>query len=230
MEKKENIFSVKRACYNVFTGEAEAEREAALPQKEKEDRMKERRKKSTTWLWVLIALAIGAGAGVFGYARCSAPGEPELTSAFVSGKLEAASELTTAKLTYTGLIKYSEGKIPFLTQNSFSMIYTAKVRAGIDISQAGIEIREEQVVITLPECEIQSIDIDEASIEFYDEHWALFNRTEKEDVIDTITAAREDVRENADLESLLENARGQTRLIVKGLLEDAIGERELVIR
>ena len=148
----------------------------------------------------------------------------------MSGKLEAVSELTTARLTYTGLIKYSEGKIPFLTQNSFSMIYTAKVRAGVDLAQAGIEIGEAQVVITLPECEVQSIDIDEQSIEFYDEHWALFNRTEKEDVIDTISAAKEDVRQNTDLESLLESAGQQTRQLIKGLLEDEIGERELVIQ
>ncbi len=192
--------------------------------------MKERKRKSRTWLWVIVALLIGIGMGVYGDIRYRTPKEPELTSAFVSGKLEAVSELTTARLTYTGLIKYSEGKIPFLTQNSFSMIYTAKVRAGVDLAQAGIEIGEAQVVITLPECEVQSIDIDEQSIEFYDEHWALFNRTEKEDVIDTISAAKEDVRQNADLESLLESAGQQTRQLIKGLLEDEIGERELVIQ
>lgn len=193
--------------------------------------MRERKRKSRTWLWVILALLIGIGMGVYGDIRYRAPKkEPELTSAFVSGKLEAVSELTTARLTYTGLIKYSEGKIPFLTQNSFSMIYTAKVRAGVDLARAGIEIEEAQVVITLPECEVQSIDIDEQSIEFYDEHWALFNRTEKEDVIDTIAAAKEDVRQNADLESLLESAGQQTRQLIKGLLEDEIGERELVIQ
>lgn len=193
--------------------------------------MREGKRKSRTWLWVILALLIGIGMGVYGDIRYRAPKkEPELTSAFVSGKLEAVSELTTARLTYTGLIKYSEGKIPFLTQNSFSMIYTAKVRAGVDLARAGIEIGEAQVVITLPECEVQSIDIDEQSIEFYDEHWALFNRTEKEDVIDTIAAAKEDVRQNADLESLLESADQQTRQLIKGLLEDEIGERELVIQ
>ena len=192
--------------------------------------MKERKRKRRIWPWVVLALMIGAGVGFYGHARYSAPKEPELTSAFVSGKLEAVSELTTARLTYTGLIKYSEGKIPFLTRNSFSMIYTAKVRAGIDLGRAGIEIGEEQVVITLPECEVQSIDIDEDSIEFYDEHWALFNRTEKDDVIDTISAAREDVQEKADLESLLKSADLQTRQLVTELLEDEIGELELVIR
>ena len=157
---------------------------------------------------LLMVLLLGMGAGIYGYARYTAPKEPELTSAFVSGKLEAVSELTTARLTYTGLIKYSEGKIPFLTKNSFSMIYTARVR----------------------ECEVQSIEIDEDSIEFYDEQWALFNRTEKEDVIDMVAAAKADVSEKADMDSLIQNARTQTERIVRGLLEDVIGERALVIR
>lgn len=191
---------------------------------------KERRGPGGTWLLVLLALLLGMGIGVFGYIRCSMPKEPELTSAFVSGKLEAVSELTAARLTYTGLIKYSEGRIPFLTQNSFSMIYTANVRAGIDLQKAEVEVREDAVVITLPECEVQSIEIDESSIEFYDERWALFNRTEKEDILDMVSAAKEDVSGKADIESLLDQARLQTEHIIRGLLEDAVGERELVIQ
>ncbi len=188
------------------------------------------RKFAKTCFLLLLALLLGMGAGICGYRRYTAPKEPELTSAFVSGKLEAVSELTNARLTYTGLIKYSEGKIPFVTKNSFSMIYTAKVRAGLDIRQAEIDIQEDQVVITLPECEVQSIEIDEDSIEFYDEQWALFNRTEKEDVIDMVAAAKADVSEKADMESLIQNARTQTERIVRGLLEDVIGERALVIQ
>lgn len=181
-------------------------------------------------LFIILLLVVGIGVGSYGYAYLNTPKEPELTSSFINGKLEAVSELTTAKLTYTGLIKYSEGSIPFLTQNSFSMIYTATVRAGIDLSKAVVEITEEEVVIMLPACEIQSVDIDEESIEFYDEKWALFNRSTKEDVIDMVSAAKEDVTKKADIESLLESASLQTKALVRGLLEDTIGERNLVIQ
>lgn len=192
--------------------------------------MKKQGRSGRSWFPMFLALLIGMGAGVFGYICYSTPKEPELSSAFVSGKLEAVSELTAARLTYTGLIKYSEGSIPFLTKNSFSMIYTAQIRAGLDLAEARIEIRESEVQITLPECEIQSVEIDEDSIEFYDEHWALFNRTEKEDVIDMVSAAKEDVKKNADLDSLLENSRLQAELLVRGILEGGIGDRELIIR
>lgn len=188
------------------------------------------RRAGRTWLLVLIALAVGIGVGIYGYHYVSTPKEPELTSSFINGRLEAVSELTTAKLTYTGLIKYSEGKIPFLTQNSFSMIYTASVRAGMDLSKASVEITEEEVAITLPVCEVQSVEVDERSIEFYDEHWALFNRLTKEEVIDMVSAAKEDVLAKADLENLLDSAKRQTEILIHSLLDDGIGERKLVIR
>lgn len=176
---------------------------------------------------ILVLLAAAAGIGIFVYIRFFSPKEPELTSSFVNGKLEAVSDLTVSELSYTGLIRYSEGKIPFLTQNSFSMMYTASVRAGIDLSKAQVTVTGDEVVITLPECEVQSIDVDPESITFYDERFALFNWTEKDDIIDTVSAARQDVSEKADLDSLLKQAAVQTKALIGGLLSDVIGDREL---
>lgn len=34
---------------------------------------------------------------------------------------------------YNGLIHYSDGSIPFLTQKAFNMTYRAEVRAGVDL-------------------------------------------------------------------------------------------------
>ena len=144
---------------------------------------------------IFVLLAAAAGIGIFVYIQFFSPKEPELTSSFVNGKLEAVSDLTVSELSYTGLIRYSEGKIPFLTQNSFSMMYTASVRAGIDLSKAQVTVTGDEVVITLPECQVQSIDVDPESITFYDERFALFNWTEKDDIIDTVSAARQDVSE-----------------------------------
>lgn len=179
-------------------------------------------------LFAIMILA--AGICLFIYDRYHQTSEPEVTSSFINGKLEAASDLTASRLVYTGLIKYSEGSIPFLTQNSFSMIYTASVRAGIDLSKAQVRLTDDKAVITLPECVVQSIEVDPDSIEFYDEHWALFNWTQKADVIDTISAAKADVSQKADMESLLQNARLQTEKIIEGLLEDAVGDRKLIIQ
>ena len=45
----------------------------------------------------------------------------------------------------------------------------------------------------------------------------MFNWTEKTDVIDTVTAAKEDVMQKVDTSSLLKNARHQTEVIIEEL-------------
>ncbi len=179
---------------------------------------------------LLAVLILAAGICMYAYTKYKSSQKPELTSSFINGKLEAASELVSSELFYTGLIKYSEGKIPLLTKNSFSMLYTATVRAGIDLSAVQASVSDDEVVIVLPQCSVQSVEIDKDSIEFYDERFALFNWTEKTDVIDAVSAAEEDVMQKADLDSLLEHAQLQAQAIVKGLLEDAVGDRRLDIR
>ena len=52
--------------------------------------------------------------------------KPDITNTYISSKLETVSNLTTAELTYNGLIHYEEGDIPILTKKSFSMVYRAE--------------------------------------------------------------------------------------------------------
>lgn len=179
-------------------------------------------------IYLLIVLVI-AGTAVFLTMHFTKESEPEITNLFISDKLEAASELTSAKLTYNGLIRYSEGSIPFITKKEFSMIYRAEVKAGIDLSKVESEITDAQVKITVPRIEILDISIDESSIQFYDERFALLNWEKKEDLLETIQEAKADVEAKGDMDGLKENAKNQIEILLVGLFEDCIGERELVI-
>lgn len=179
-------------------------------------------------IYLLIVLVI-AGTAVFLAMHFTKESEPEITNLFISDKLEAASELTSAKLTYNGLIRYSEGSIPFITKKEFSMIYRAEVKAGIDLSKVESEITDAQVKITVPRIEILDISIDESSIQFYDERFALLNWEKKEDLLETIQEAKADVEAKGDMDGLKENAKNQIEILLVGLFEDCIGERELVI-
>lgn len=179
-------------------------------------------------IYLLIVLVI-AGTVVFLAMHFTKESEPEITNLFISDKLEAASELTSAKLTYNGLIRYSEGSIPFITKKEFSMIYRAEVKAGIDLSKVESEITDAQVKITVPRIEILDISIDESSIQFYDERFALLNWEKKEDLLETIQEAKADVEAKGDMDGLKENAKNQIEILLVGLFEDCIGERELVI-
>jgi len=154
---------------------------------------------------------------------------PEITVAYISEKINSVSDLITAELEYSGLVIYTEGEIPFLTQKGFSMRYMADIYAGIDISEMQIAITEEEVTVTVPSAEIQSINVRSDSIEFYDEKYALFNWTEKEDVVDAIAIAEEDAAIHADRKKLLEKADHQIYIVLNNILTEAIGKRRLII-
>ncbi|MBQ8598152.1 MAG: DUF4230 domain-containing protein [Lachnospiraceae bacterium] len=156
--------------------------------------------------------------------------EPVITMEYVDKKLENISELSTAEMTYNGLYTIVEGNIPFITQKGFSMTYEAQVKAGIDASAIEVEVTDEEVIVTLPQAEIQMSYVNPDSIQFYDEKMALFNWTEKTDVTEAISSAEADVAEKADLDGLLERASKQAEYIVKGLLEDAVGDLKVVVK
>lgn len=155
--------------------------------------------------------------------------QPKITNTFISNKLEAVSELTATKMTYNGLIRYSDGKIPLLTKKAFTMTYRARVRAGIDLSKVETKITNSKVEITVPEIEILDISIDTDSIQFYDEKSALFNGESKDDALEAIDTAKKDVMENGDVEELKATAKEQTEVLLEGLFKDSIGDRTLEI-
>lgn len=155
--------------------------------------------------------------------------EPEITNTFINNKLEAAGELTSARMIYNGLIRYSDGKIPFITKKAFTMTYRAQIKAGIDLAGVKSEVTDSRVTIRIPEIEIQDILIDEDSIQYYDEKFALLNAEKKEDALMALEKAKEDVRENGDIDELKKAAGKQTETLLKSLFQDSIGERKLII-
>lgn len=177
----------------------------------------------------LATVAVAALAVVFVTVSMKKDTEPEITSTFIHNKLEEASELTSAKMIYNGLVRYSDGEIPFLTKKAFTMIYRAQVRAGIDLKKVETAVTDQKVAIVVPEIEILDVHVDPDSIQYYDEKFALFNSEKREDAVEAIRKAEEDVRENAGTEELKDAAGEQIRVLLKGLFGDSIGERELSI-
>ena len=155
--------------------------------------------------------------------------EPDIDIAFVNAKLENISELATEELVYTGILMYSDGTIPFITQTGFSMLYTADVKAGVDLSQMDIDVTDTQVLISIPHAKILSINVDPDSIHFYDEMHALFNWSQKYDVTEALTAAESDVKDKVVSYDLITKAEEQAEIAITDILEGTIGERELVI-
>ncbi len=155
--------------------------------------------------------------------------EEEISSSFIESRLSECSDLTTCRLEYVDLVKYSSGTIPLMTKKSFTMIYQANIRAGVDLSLAKVHVSPKKVTVKLPETVIQFIDIDTDSLRFYDEHFALFNWTEKEDIATAMRLAKEDVEKNADLDRLVNQARSQAETVVRQFVGQIVKDKEVVI-
>ena len=190
----------------------------------------------TVLIVVLIALVavLGIIAAIIGAFYLSVKKtlnkEPQVTSATITQRLSTVAELSTAELEYNGLIKYQEGEIPLLTQTGYSMVYKATVKAGIkDISQTEVEVSDTEVIVRLPEITVLDVSVDEDSVEFYDQKYALLHWTDQSDGVDAITRAEDDVRENADIASLKQTASDQSVKVVEELLKDNIGDRKLTV-
>ena len=174
---------------------------------------------------LVVFVAVGAGLllGVRLGSERAAEEEPEITSHLVMDRLETAKDLTTAKLTYNGLIYYEDGKIPLLTKKAFFMTYCANVEAVYDLRTVAPEITETEVIITLPGV-MTRIYVDTDSIQFYDKSAALLNWTEKDDAVNAIKAAQEDVMAQPVTEELKTTAREQVEQILRELIEPVLDE------
>lgn len=170
--------------------------------------------------WVIAAIAVVAliAVGFLAARLWEKNSEPEVSATAIEEELSKCSELATARLDYRGLIKYTDGDIPLINQKSFSMIYDAKIKAGINLEEAEVKVNDNTIEIVLPKPEILDITIDSDSLEFYDEHFAIFNWTDKEDTQKAMGYAMEDAKERAGEAKLLEEASKQAKTAIKALL------------
>ncbi len=158
---------------------------------------------------------------------------PDIEVSLIVGELKSAAELSTAEISYTGVVHYSEGKIPFITQKAFYMIYHAEVKAGIDFEKFNsdnITVNDTSVTIILPKVEIFEPNIKEDKIVFVDDKKAMFNSESKEDATEAIKAAKENLDLNLDAKTLMAKATEEAKQFIEKFIRPYIGDRELVIK
>lgn len=142
----------------------------------------------------------------------------KVSAASIEERLSKCSDLTTARLDYRGIIRYEDGDIQYINKKSFSMIYDAHIKAGIDLSQTKVAVNDRKITVTIPKPELQDIVVDPDSLEFYDEKLALFNWTKKEDTTKAMDAAKKDAEEKAAQTDLINQASEQARTVITTLL------------
>lgn len=155
--------------------------------------------------------------------------EQKIDVTYVGNKLESISELATAKMTYNGIIHFKEGRIPGITKKEFYLAYRVSMKAGFDLDKAEIKVTDNTVMINLPEAEIYEPNVDEESFQFFDKSIGIFVHEEMDDLAQAITEAKADAMAQPETQEMKKKAEEQAVLLLTALLEDQIGERDLII-
>lgn len=176
-------------------------------------------------LWLMMMLAI-AGACFFGglMAGKGSDVQPQISAVTIGEKLKSVSELATVKYIYTNVGQFQDQQnfygvtIPF-TKKQFIVAYDGVIRAGIDFSQVTVEVGLSQVTITLPAATILSHEIDENSLEVFDETRNIFNPITITDYTQFQIDQKEEAVQKAIDGGLLVEAEEQAQHVIRSLLE-----------
>ena len=136
----------------------------------------------------------------------------KITSTTIKNQLTEINELALYSYDYSKVGKFSNKlsfngwKIP-LTQKNFIITYDRSIKAGIDLKQAKISIDNDQLNITLPAAKILSHEIDENSIEVYDESSNIFNQISINDYKSFATKKKKKNEKEAISNGILEKSK-----------------------
>ena len=105
----------------------------------------------------------------------------KMTSDLLSQQIQNISELAVVEYNYTNMGKFENQatfygwKVPFTTK-SFIISYDGKIKVGIDMSLVEVKIKGKNISVSVPKAKILSHEIDEKSIEIFDETKNIFNQ------------------------------------------------------
>ena len=138
------------------------------------------------WLGILLCALVGGACFLGGRWSAGRSETAKIDTVVLQNQLSEIRELATVTYAYTNMAQFESSndfygvKIPFTTK-SFILTYDGTVKAGVDLDGAEVSVSGTTVTITLPEAEILSHEIDEDSMEVFDEKTSIFNPFTVED-------------------------------------------------
>lgn len=156
--------------------------------------------------------------------RLSTVKESSVDTTYLSSILMKSSELTSAKLHYTGMTEYTDTGVSFINRSDFIMVYEATVRAGVRMEDVKITADDANSIIYLeiPKAIVQDVKVDASSIKYFDQKFALFNVDAKEDSNEAISLAEKAATEEAANMGILELADAQAETLIMGILANTV--------
>lgn len=175
-------------------------------------------------LGLLLCIAVGLCGFFTGQAALrNSQDNARLDAVVIGNQLTQISELAVVNYQYTNMAQFTSSNdfygvtIPFTTKK-FILTYDGQIKAGVDLSQAKIDVSEASVTVTLPAPRILSHEIDENSMEVFDEKTSIFNPFTVEDFSSFQADQKAEMERKAVEKGLLEQAAEKAAASVEGLL------------
>ena len=157
---------------------------------------------------VLCVALIAAGAVAVSHALMPQRAEAKTTVNDIEGKIRNIGELSTAEYVYkiSGMIDKNGLTLPgniVITSSKVIYSYEGTIKAGIQFGEIQVDINTVQspakVYVHLPEAEIFSNELDNNSLEIYDEKYSNFNKVSFSDINQSQAECKERAEEAAFL-------------------------------
>ena len=184
----------------------------------------------TLLLGAVLCIALGCACFIGGRLSAGSGSEtPRLDAVVLETQIRDISELASVTYTYTNMAQFESSndfygvKIPFTTK-SFILTYDGTIKAGVDLSQATVNVEGSTVRITLPQAAILSHEIDEDSVEVFDEKTSIFNPFTVEDFSSFQADQKTAMEKKALGKGLLDEAQAKAEASVRQLLSPALPE------
>lgn len=170
---------------------------------------------------ISLALVVLIVTGIFFYFNMRTTTVTETFSNTVAESVIKILQLSTLEYNYTDVVSHKESKkfndlnIPF-TQKRFLIKYTGYIKAGVDLSNVEVDIKDPQTInVTINHAQITDNVINEEDLYVYDEKESLFNQLKIADVYDILVD---------------EKLKTETKLIKTGFLKEADHRSEELVR
>jgi len=150
----------------------------------------------------------------------------KMTSDLLSQQIQGISELATVEYNYTNMGKFENQatfygwKVPFTTK-SFIISYDGKIKAGIDMSQVEVKISGKTITVSVPQSQILSHEIDEESIEVFDETKNIFNQISITDYNQFAIDQKDKMEENVIEKGLLDEAQDKVETVITSFIKSS---------
>lgn len=153
----------------------------------------------------------------------------ELDAVVLENRLSEISEFSSVSWVYTNMAQFESSNefygmvLPFTTKK-FILTYDGQIKAGMDLQKADVSVSGKTVTIQLPESEILSHEINEDSVEVFNETTSIFNPFTVEDFAAFQSDQKKAMEEKAVKNGLLSKADSQAAESIRLFLESIVPE------